>query len=207
MQHPLDNERPRFIWRFVRMQTWTEQERQRNGTTSFTFSERFSTEIRKVTEKVVMTQAPKCTPKFTGKSRSGKASRLLRISFKKGSCQKEEFRYLLSRSRMCKIQITSRIQIRRQVCAQTHMKREIQQLLQFTLHRMMNGRCNYGKFSRMPRPNSEWGSIISRTGMFWMDLEISEIKTLRHSRKESIEWTFNMEETTRKAVWNLHKNM
>ena len=80
--------------------------------------------IRKVMEKVVMTQAPKCTPKFTGKSRSGKASRLLRISFKKGSCQKEEFRYLLSCSRMCKIQITSQMQIRRQVCAQTHMKKK-----------------------------------------------------------------------------------
>ena len=40
--HPLDHERPMFFWRFVRIQAWTKQERQRKGTTSFTFSDRFA---------------------------------------------------------------------------------------------------------------------------------------------------------------------
>ena len=35
------------------------------------------------------------------------------------------------------------------------MQRKIQHQLQFTFHRMMNDRCNYEKFSRMTRPNTE----------------------------------------------------
>ena len=70
--------------------------------------------------------------------------------------------------------------------------------LQITCHRMMNDRRNYGKLSRMTRPNSEWHFIISRTNTYvlkkgkktytWshrgQDLEISEIRTLQHSRKD-----------------------
>ena len=40
--HTLDHERSMFFWRFVRFETLTKQERQRQGTTSFTFSDRFT---------------------------------------------------------------------------------------------------------------------------------------------------------------------
>ena len=35
------------------------------------------------------------------------------------------------------------------------MTRNMQQLLRFTFQRMMNARCNYRKYSRMSRPNTE----------------------------------------------------
>ena len=40
--HPRDHKRPGLIWRFVRIQAWHEKERQREGVTSFTFSDRFT---------------------------------------------------------------------------------------------------------------------------------------------------------------------
>ena len=75
--------------------------------------------------------------------------------------------------------------------------KNIQQLFHFTLQRTMNATWNYRKCSRVTRHNSEWDSVISRTGMFRkgkhldvhlessrQDPKISEIQTLQHSVKD-----------------------
>ena len=107
---------------------------------------------------------------------------------------------------MYKIQSSRRMQIRRQVCIHKQlnllMKRKMQQLLQFTLRRMMNNITAHDeqhteverKYSRMTRLNSESDSIISRTVVFkkgknWdlhlessrQDPKIRENPTLQHS--------------------------
>ena len=77
------------------------------------------------------------------------------------------------------------------------MKANIQDRFLFTIHRMMNDRCNCENFSRMTRPNTERDFIISRTSTFYkkkirdlhlelprLDLRISEIQTLQYSRKD-----------------------
>ena len=114
---------------------------------------------------------------------------------------------------MCKIQISSRMQVRRQVCTQTQLnlltKRTNQQLWQFTLRRMMNARCNYRKCSRMTRPNSKWVSIISRTGNLESSRQgpkISEILTLQHSRKGLSNGPCGWKKG-KEATWFLHQSV
>ena len=45
-------------------------------------------------------------------------------------------------------------------------KGEIQDRLLLTFHRLMNDRCNYGKFNPMTRPSTERDFISSRTSAF-----------------------------------------
>ena len=69
----------------------------------------------------------------------------------------------MARSRIYKIQSVRWMQIRRQVCVQTHsktclMRKNVHRLLS-TFHRAMNDRCNYGKFTWVTQPISSETSL------------------------------------------------
>ena len=77
-----DYKRPMFIWRFVRIQTWTKTRKAKERDDLVHLLRQFHlTENRQVMEKVVVTQMQKDTPKLSGKSTSGKAKRLPCVNF------------------------------------------------------------------------------------------------------------------------------
>ena len=112
--YTLDCKRPMFIWRFVRTPAGTTQERQRKGTRSFTFSDRFS--------------APKfqrCRKRgddggATGTPTSGESEQI--------TLYKPQQRKLLEGNscngwhvpECTKFKAPGEMQVRRQVCIQTH---------------------------------------------------------------------------------------
>ena len=153
------------------------------------------TDIRKVTEKVAMTEVLKTQQNW-----------LVKV------CQWKRTDYLVQNWRQevanwvihvvvgmfPKVQ-NSKLQVDANSAASVHtntpqnllMNCEIPHRLLFTFHRMMTDRCNYGKFSRMTRPSFEWDFSISRTSTFpqgrnqdllWessrLDLKISDIEML-----------------------------
>ena len=110
------------------------------------------------------------------------------------------------------------------MCIQTHsknmlMQQNIQHRLPFTNHRMMNDRCEYGKFSRMERPKTEWDFIMSRTSMFSkgkLGRALGVIQTGSQSQRNPnaptfeerpIEWTLSMEEKQGTQLKFLHKSV
>ena len=99
----------------------------------------------------------KGTPTLTGKSPSGNANRLLCTSFTKETAIGEIHVIIgmFPTAQNSKLQVGCRIGDK---CACKHTakpadEKNVQHRLQFTFfHRMMNDRRNYGKFSRMRRP-------------------------------------------------------
>ena len=99
------------------------------------------------------------------------------------------------------------------------MKRTIQHLLRFTFHRMVNDRCNFGKFSRMTRPQHRVRLHISRTntfseGNFWTctwshpDWTSTSAESERSNIRGKIcRMDFGHGRKTRTSAWILHKNV
>ena len=80
------------------------------------------TEIRKVTERVVLTEVQKeAYRNWLVKVRQGKRTDYF-VQTQQRKLPKETFMLLLACSRMCKIRSSRLMQIRRQVCIQTHCK-------------------------------------------------------------------------------------
>ena len=118
-----------------------------------------STEIRKVTEKVTMTEVLKAHPALTGESPSGKANRHSCTNFKKGSCQRRVFCDCWQVPECTTFQISRTMQVRRQVCIQTHIGKPVDETrnpVSSANHIPSNDECNCGKFSRIARPNFRW---------------------------------------------------
>ena len=108
-----------------------------------------------------------------------------------------------------KMQSAKWMQIRRHVCFQTHSKncwwQEKSQSI--TFHR-----CNYGKFSRMPRPKIETSPSRQqvRSEKRKMGPTLGAIQTGHQNQRNPnapTEWSLSMEEIARKAAWISHSNV
>ena len=99
--HPFDREQPMFVWRFVRIQALTEQGRQMEGTTFHILRQVDYTEIRRVTEKVVMTEVVKSTQKLTDKSPTWEANRLHLVQNSRREVAREEHHIIIGMSQKC----------------------------------------------------------------------------------------------------------
>ena len=151
--------------------------------------------IRKVTEKVAMTEVLK-----TQQSWLVKVCQWKRTDYFGQIWRQEVAKWVIHVvvGMFPKVQ-NSKLQVDANSAASVHtntqqnllMNCEIPHRLLFTFHRMMTDRCNYGKFSRMTRPYIEWDFSISRTSTFtqgrnqdllWessrLDLKISDIEML-----------------------------
>ena len=95
------------------------------------------TEIREVTEKVVMTEAQKAHQNLLVKVRQGKRTY-----------------YLDWHVPECQVDADSETRVHTNTQQNLLMKRTIQHRLLFMFHRMMD-KCNNGKFCRMTRPNTD----------------------------------------------------
>ena len=156
-------------------------------------------------------------PKLIGKSPSGKANRRPCTNVKKGSCQERNPCDYWHAPECTKFRAPGKCRYSETSGhTSTHqnllMKRKIHHWSRFTIHRMMNDRCNYGKFSPMTRLNTECG-FITETSMFskhtnWQPA-LGVIQTgsqkMRNRKsstfeERSIEWILSTEENTRKAV-------
>ena len=203
-RYPLDHDKP-IMWRSMRIRTWPEQERQREGTTSFTFSD------RPTAPKLERWRWRTCwryTESYWWKSvRESKQTTLYKLQERK--LPKGEFTQWLACSWMDNFLIYQWMQIRRH-CAHKHTYKLADEKRNAKTKRV----------SRMAGPNSEWDSVFSRTGMFLEKEKLGPTlgvmqtgsKNQRNQyapnfEERSIEWTLSMEETARKAARIFHKNV
>ena len=152
------------------------------------------TEIRKATERVVMTEVQQGRkPKFTGNGRSGKANRPPCINSKQGSCHEGNSCNCWGMS-LSVLSAEHQLDASTETSSFTHTAKYADEMKN---QQMSQSTMQLRKISRMTRPNSERDSIISRTRMFWkeskwdqdtessrQDPRIREIQALQHSVKD-----------------------
>ena len=164
------------------------------------------------------------TPKFTGKSPWGKANRPLCTNFKKGSCQKGNSCNYCHVPECTTFETPGGCKLSDKCVfkhtAKSSDEKKNQQLLPSTSQQSMNVRCNYERFSRMTRPNSEWDLhhlgnkyVLKRENL---GFAVGVIQTGSQNPRNpnvptfderSIEWTLSMKEIARKAAWIFHKKV
>ena len=199
---PFDLKRPILIWRSMHIQASPEQER--DDLVHF-LRQVHRTENRKVTEKVAMTEVQNAHQHLLVKVRNGKGTDYL-VQTSTKEVAKGEIHVIIGmfpnvQNSKFQVDADSETSVHASTQQIFVVGKKHQHRLLFTFHGMMNDRCNEeGRISRTTKPNTECDFIISRTnvflqGKFWdlhlasskLDLKISEIQTLQHSRKELLD--------------------
>ena len=200
----------------MRIQEWPEQERHREGTTSFT--DRFTApKLERWRNKVAMTEVQKAHQNSLAQARQ-KTQTDYFVQLSRKEVAKGESHVIIGMLTECtKFKVpggceNSKTSVHTNTQENLLMKRNIQQRLPFTFHRTMNDRYKYWKFSRRTRPNTEWDFIMSRTSMFskeYLGRTRGVIQTGSQNQrnpnaptfeKRSIEWTLSMEEKQGKQL-------
>ena len=118
--------------------------------------------------KVAMTEVLNAHQNLLGKVRPGMANRLLWTNFKKRSCPKRKTWNYWSVLEWSKFTAPGGCRLGDK-CAYKHTAKLAdgkKNSASIAFHIPSNERCNYEKFSRIQRPNTEWYFIMSRTSPF-----------------------------------------
>ena len=177
------------------------------------------TEIRWMTEKVVMTEVQEAHQNWQVKVRQGKRTDSLGQTSRKKVAKGENHLIagMFRNVQNSKYQVDARLGDKR---AYNHRAKPADEKKNsaFPFHRMMRDRCNNGQFSRIIRPNTEWDFIISWTtfskGKMGPTLGVIQTgtRTQRNPNsptfaERSVERNLNMEEKARKPAWISHKHV